>query len=391
MLEWKGVTVYQGGYGSDLSPDPRAPGHFYLLTDRGPNFDVPDESMKGFVVPDFTPRIGRYRLDGGRLVRVGEVMLRRADGTPITGLPNPPGAGGTGETPVALDGRRLPFDADGVDPEGMVALADGSFWLADEYGPSLVHVDAGGRIVERVSAAPAQGSVGGAAARRLPRVLVRRWPNRGLEGLTLLPDGRTLVTVLQSTLDNPSRAVRETSRVSRILLFDTASGATRQYLYEQDATDMSLSGVAALSGSAVLVVEHDRKLPGDTKKPATRKRVYRVDLAAATDVSDPDDGDAGLLLDGGRTPEELSPEKLRALGVAPAPKHLVADLVALGYPHDKPEGIALVDGGRTLAILNDDDFGIDADGRGGIKPKVLPLTGAVDRNEVYFLELDDEP
>jgi len=84
---------------------------------------------------------------------------------------------------------------------------------------------------------------------------------------------------------------------------------------------------------------------GHPTDPATHKRVYRVELAGATDVSDPADGPSGLL----------------------------------------------VEDGRTLAVLNDDDFGIDADGRGGIRPKVLPLTGAVDRNMVYFLPLPDEP
>lgn len=382
LVTWNGVEVFLGGFGSDLAPDPREPGYFYLLTDRGPNFDLPDESLKGFVVPAFGPRIGRYRLEGERLVRAAEIVLRGADGAPLTGLPHPPGAGGTGERPVAIDGSLLPYDPTGVDPEGLAALPDGGFWVADEYGPSLLRVASDGRVVERVSAAP------GSPGRRLPRVLVRRWPNRGLEGLALLPDGRTLATVVQSTLDNPSPAVRATSLVSRIVLFDTLSGATRQYLYEQDAPGMSLSGVAALADDTLLVVEHDRKLPGHATDPATMKRVYRVALAGATDVGDPADGPAGLAI-GGRTPEEMTPDALRAHGIAPARKRLVADLVALGYPHDKPEGIALVDGGRTLAVLNDDDFGIDADGRGGIRPKVLPLTGAVDRNMVYFLPLAD--
>ena len=32
--EYNGVKVSGGGFGSALAPDPRAPGYFYLLTDR---------------------------------------------------------------------------------------------------------------------------------------------------------------------------------------------------------------------------------------------------------------------------------------------------------------------------------------------------------------------
>jgi hypothetical protein len=38
--------------------------------------------------------------------------------------------------------RPLEPDPNGTDSEGLVALEDGGFWVGDEYGPSLLRVDA---------------------------------------------------------------------------------------------------------------------------------------------------------------------------------------------------------------------------------------------------------
>jgi hypothetical protein len=47
-------------------------------------------------------------------------------------------------TEVAYDtaGNPLPFDPEGLDTEALVRLNDGTFWLGEEYAPSLVHVAA---------------------------------------------------------------------------------------------------------------------------------------------------------------------------------------------------------------------------------------------------------
>ncbi len=377
LLTWKGVQV-SGGYGSDLALGPGAEDHFYLLTDRGPNFDTPQPEQKGFVLPAFVPRIGGFRLEGEVLRPVGGVEVRGAGGEPVSGLPHPPGPGSTGETAVNLAGEALTFDRDGIDPEGLAVLPDGSFWLAEEYGPQLLHLDPEGRILERVDP--------WSRPHALPRVLARRRPNRGFEGLALLPDQRTLVAILQSALDNPSPQVRRTSTLSRILTFDTVTGGTRQHLYLQEAPELSNSAVCVLDQSTLLVIEHDALYPVHPRNPAAVKRVYRVDLGNATDVSDPEDHPGGMRI-GGRTLEQLSDEELAAAGIVPAAKTLVLDLLAIGYPHNKPEGLAVL-GDRTLAILNDDDFRIESDGAGGIVPKILPATGELDRNTLWLVTLD---
>lgn len=365
-----GVTVNNGGYGSAIATDPKAAGHFYLMTDRGPNYDY--LGGKAFPIPGFTPQIGRFVLEGNAMRLVSTVLLRRADGTPLSGLPNLPGAGGTGEIPYTVSGQTLPFDAEGVDSEGLAVAKDGTFWVSDEYGPHLVHFGTDGRTIERVNAF--------GPGRTIPSVFAKRRPNRGMEGLAIQPDGKVLVGIMQSPLDNPGRTVRS-SRVTRILRFDTRTGESREHVYLLERGGLLNSEIVALTENSFLVLERDGAFPGGAP---TFKRIYRIDVGDATDVSDPANGVNGLTF-GGRTLEQLTVEELTALGVVPVTKTLVADLTALNYPHDKPEGIAVIDN-FTIAVSNDDDFGV-TDGAGGLVAKVLPQLGVTDFNTVYFVRV----
>ncbi len=367
-----GVEVYDAGYGSGIAPDPTATGYFYLLADRGPNYDA-GKDTKAFVEPGFTPRIGRFHLGNGVLTQVARIEMSTPDGRPLTGIPPLVGAGGTGETALSTDGSVIPLDPQGIDPEGLVALKGGGFWISEEYGPGLVHLDATGRVLERIS--PYSGGT-----RVLPQVLKKRRANRGLEGLALLPDGRTLVGIVEGPLDNPKATARK-SVISRLVSFDTRTGTTRQYVYLQEEVDDRNSDLAAIDQNRLLVIERDGNMPGDSTQPARVKRVYRIDLRGATDVSDPADGTEGRLFNG-RSLESLTPAELQSEGIMPVKKELVVDLLAIGYRHDKPEGVAVVDA-RTIAVSNDDDFGITE----GPAPKLLPKLGVADFSEVYFIKL----
>ena len=119
----------------------------------------------------------------------------------VSGRPNPAGQGATGESGIDATGAAITPDPDGLDSEGLALAADGTFWVSDEYGPHIVHFDATGRTLERINA---YGT--GAGGRRLPLALSLRRPNRGMEGLAITPDGRTLVGLMQSPLDNPTTA-----------------------------------------------------------------------------------------------------------------------------------------------------------------------------------------
>ena len=94
---------------------------------------------------------------------------------------------------ATLNGNPLTPSDHGLDSEGLVAMPDGTFWVSDEYGPFVVHFDAKGKELERLS--PFNGT--------LPKELSLRSPNEGMEGLTITPDGAMLVGIVQSALNTP--------------------------------------------------------------------------------------------------------------------------------------------------------------------------------------------
>ncbi len=382
------VPVLNGGYGSALVPDPDDPNAFFLLTDRGPNVDGATAGQKLFPVPWFAPRIGRFRLENGTFALTDTIVLTASDSTRLSGLPQPPGSGGTNEQAVALDGALLGqggYDRNGFDLEGLARLPDGSFWVSDEYGPYLLHVDSAGRELARVD------PFGG--ARPLPAVLAKRRPNCGMEGLALLPDGRTLAGIMQCPLENPRPSVPSIrrTRVTRLVLYDTRTGAAQQYLHLLDHPEHLSSEIAALTADQFLVTERDLRWPG---QPGAFKRIHAVDVRAATDVTGDAAAATGLLVDG-KTLEEktIGAEDpgalLAAHGIRVASKTLVSDLVAElpGWSHDKPEGLAVIDD-STLVVSNDDDFGVTSSDPGGrVLPKINPVTGAPDFAELRVVRL----
>ena len=383
--EFNGVKVNGGGFGSALAADPRAPGYFYMLTDRGPNTDSTDSTKKVFPVPAFTPQIGRFKLQGDKLVQVGLIEIKDPSGRKITGLPNPDN-GDTGEIAVDLQDKPLGTDAWGLDSEGLVALKDGTFWISDEYGPWMVHVDAKGRIMERVGPFVGNNPAGG---KSLPKVLALRRANRGMEGLTVTPDGKLLVGMMQDPVDNPDVSIRKDSKLNRLVFFDPKTGASWQYAYIMDAVSSVVSEIASVTNTTFIVSERDQLFPGDAKSPAKLKRIYKIDITGASDISDPADGRNGRMING-KTLEQLGEGDLKAANITPVSKELVVDLLALpgGYPHDKSEGLAVISD-TMIAVSNDDDFGILPDGKGGIASKNLPGMGnAVDMNRVFFIKLD---
>jgi hypothetical protein len=380
-----GTVIYNGGFGSSLAQDPNDPTVFYLLTDRGPNAAGVAANSIIFGKADFTPQIGKFRLKNNQLTLEQTILLKNAAGQLLTGLPNPSGQGSTGETAIDLSGQTLAPSADGLDSEGLVLAPDGTFWVSDEYGPHIVHFDATGKTIERIN--PFGTGTGG---RTLPLVLARRRPNRGMEGLTLTPDGKTLVGLMQSPMYNPSSAAVSGSTVLRVVTFDLATGATRQYAYlMENASLTGCSEIAAITNTTFVAIERDGLYGGSATAPAAFKRIYKFDLAGATDISDAGNTAAGKLY-GGLTVEQLKDRAgLTTAGVVPVTKTLVLDLltdISPVYPHDKAEGVTLI-GNSMLAISNDDDFGVLDNGQNGFAPKILPATGKVDLNRIYFVPL----
>ncbi|WP_033293658.1 esterase-like activity of phytase family protein [Amycolatopsis jejuensis] len=393
-----GVKITGGAFGSALTPVPGSRDEFYGLTDRGPNVDTPDG--KAEPIPSFTPAIGKFRLKNGKAVLERRIPLRAADGSPYNGQVNT--AADTGEKIVDLDGKPLPASPNGYDSEGLVAERDGTFWVSDEYGPFITHFRADGRAIERLS--PFDGS--------LPKELKNRVPNKGMEGLALTPDGRTLVGIMQSALQQPDLTKKPGNVTTlRIVTVDLKTHATHEYVYlldNPDKTSTAVSEITALSATRFLVDERDGK-----PQPGAYKKLYEIDLAKATDIGPaarvpgaPYDAAKGGLLVGGKSIEAYvgkdttaeATDDLAKVGVTPVSKKLFLDVGGLVtgldpsggfFGHDKVEGVATTDGGRTVVISNDNDFGVDGVTNSAppyaLHPKLLP-DGRQDDGE--YLQVD---
>ncbi|WP_274904204.1 esterase-like activity of phytase family protein [Psychrobacter sp. DAB_AL62B] len=380
------LEIRGGGYGSDAAAHPTNANQFYVLTDRGPNADFEGIAGKGkqFLVPDYTPSIGLFELQAdGKIIKVIEIVLKDGNGKPISGLPNPKAFGGTNEVPYDINGQpmtvnpSLPFDEvtnpiksdiNGLDPEGLAALKDGSFWISDEYGPHLIHYDADGVEIARINPFASDernNVVVNDKPILLPAEFTKRRANRGMEALTITPDQTTLVGIMESSMDNPDKSGRLSSLV-RIVTINLISGQIAQYLYRLDNAAYVASGIVAINEHEFYLIEHDRKFPLQEK--VAKKLIYKMDISQATDIEAVLNGESikqdktlGLTING-QTLEQMIAENeanwqtLEEVAIKPVKKTLVVDVLAtLDYPHDKLEGLWLRQDG-SLGLLNDDDF-----------------------------------
>jgi hypothetical protein len=373
-----GINVINGGFGSGATAHPTQKGEFYAITDRGPN--VAYSNGIKILVPNFTPTIMHFKINAdGNIEVIKYIKLKNPSGQPITGLPNPAGMGSTGEIAYAADGSVLGTDNYGLDSESIVAAADGTFWVSDEYGPHIVHYSADGIELERIS--PYGVNTG---TRKLPAVFAKRRPNRGMEGMCMTPDGKMLVGTMQSTMYVPTKALATNTTLTRIVTFDLVSGQTKQYLYKQDggASD-SVCDITPISNTEFLVIERDGKFGSE----GGLKKVYRINLSGASDVSGSDFTAVDGMKINNKTLEQSTWDEINAAGLKPVTKTLAVDLVSkIGYEHDKFEGIVYL-GNNKLAVFNDDDFGVADDGNGNPKTKILPKTGKQDKGTMYIVDI----
>ncbi|MEU2302228.1 esterase-like activity of phytase family protein [Streptomyces antibioticus] len=346
----RGVDL--GGIGSDIYPTGRK-GEFWTVTDRGPNGQIKVDGTKRrtFPVPGFDPAIVRIRVSGKTVRVVDAIPVTTRSGKPVTGLSNQKGRD---EAPYTYDAKTpLAYDPNGLDTEGIVRAADGTFWLVDEYGPSLVHVSARGRVLTRY--VPEGLHLTGTdypVVEALPSVLLHRKINRGFEGLALLPGG-DLVLAVQSPLSLPDTDAGESSLTARLLRFSPRKNAvTAEYAYrfdpvnvvdpgEDDPSELKISSVVAVGGDRLLVEERTDK--------AARLQVVRLGRSANILGSRWDDETTSPSL------EQLADPS--AAGVPVLAKRLVVDLGKVAGVPGKIEGVARVDH-DTLALINDNDFGM---------------------------------
>jgi len=246
-----------------------------------------------------------------------------------------------------------------LDPEGIAVSPAGTFFVSDEYGPYIFEFNRQGHIIRRLTL-PATFAIAhpsGDPSQELLRNTAGRQANRGMEGLAISPDGGTLIGIMQNALlqDNALTpgTVDRASVNTRILTIDLGSGATREYVYVLDAFNrgQGVSEILAINDHEFLVVERDNRSNLQTPPQApTRKKIYRINLAGATDVT-------GTTLPAGALPP----------GVIPVAKTTFIDLLdsALGLAPtiaEKIEGLAwgadLPDGRHLLYVVSDNDLNL---------------------------------
>lgn len=257
-----------------------------------------------------------------------------------------------------------------LDLEGIRVSNDGkSVFISDEYGPYVYQFDraTGQRI--RSFELPANLAVSNLSAMGSTEIGANtsgRVANKGMEGLAITPDGKTLVGFMQSALLQDGG---DGAQANRIVTIDIATGATKQFAYNNKigSKNYGSSEILAVNDHEFLVLERDGKGLGDGSSAAV-KQVWKVDLAGAEDVSSLS-GQAALLA--------KAPAKTLFLDIRAA-------LNAFGIPNSeipaKLEGLSfgedvIVDGKtlHTLFVANDNDF----------------LTGVAGTNQFYVFSFSD--
>lgn len=334
-----------GSFGSAIDYDP-VTGMILAACDRGPRDG--DNT--------FACRVQQFALtlsDGRATLNLKSTrMLRSRGGGQFVGSTRATGPAFR----AAVSGVRMRIPAR-LDPEAVrFAGADGSFLLAEEYGPSLDLFDASGRHARRLPipdrylcAHPAAS----ADAELPPANICGRQPNRGFESLAVATSGTSAWLMTQSPLLQDHAMDSDGKRLGinmRLLDVPLSGGEAAEYLYLLDRPTHGVSEVLAEDATHVLVLERD----GKGGRDAGFRALYRVDMSAATNIS--------------------AIASLPALGIPPGVKPVQKEeylnfldprfALGGGAMPEKIEGLCwgpgLPDGRRTLLVSSDNDLRSDA-------------------------------
>ncbi|QKQ73935.1 esterase-like activity of phytase family protein [Nostoc sp. TCL240-02] len=178
------------------------------------------------------------------------------------------------------------------DPEGVRVSNNGKqIFISDEYGPYVYQFNrnTGKRI--RVFNLPSKFAVSNLSPVSDTEITGNtsgRVANKGMEGLAITPNGKTLIGILQSPLLQDGGT---NGAYTRIVKIDIETGATEEYAYQLDNIGTAakpkyptVSEILAISDREFLVDERDGKGFGDGSKAAFKK-IYHIDLTNAPEVS----------------------------------------------------------------------------------------------------------
>lgn len=232
-----------------------------------------------------------------------------------------------------------PLTGADIDPESMVAMPDGSFWIGDEFGPWLLHFDAAGRLLAPPVDLPDPRAAHAGQVLRSPQhplvlagaATATVAASHGLEGLAMASDGRRLLAMLEGSLaeDPPDEL--------RLFEFDLASErfTSHGWRYRTAEPGLSVGEIARSGDGGLLAIERDSK-EGDA---ARIKRIHRFDEPGA---GTPD----GTLLPGTLLADLLAIDD---------PRHLGGGGSVFRYPWVTIESVQALDA-HTLLVVNDNNY-----------------------------------
>jgi len=346
-----------GGIGSGLA---WAGGNTFIATpDRGPNatnWNAALDNTTSYLSRFQTLQLGLVKNSSG----TGWTLTPTLTATTLMYSPTPL-AYAAGATPALNDanhyyfsGRSDNFDPSQpstnpnnarLDPEGVRVSKDGkSIFVSDEYGPYVYQIDraTGQRI--RAYALPANLAVTHLSAQGDAEISgnsVGRVANKGMEGLAITPDGKTLVGIMQAPLE------QDAAKNLRIVTIDIATGTTHEYAYML-TSGSGVSEIVALNDHQFLVDERDGKGLGDGSK-ASVKQIFKIDLNGAQDVA-AQSGD----LSAKAVAKSLVLDVVAVLGAnGIAPAQIPAKIEGLAFGADVVDNGVLL---HTLYVANDNDF-----------------------------------
>jgi hypothetical protein len=339
-----GVLVNDGrlGFFSDIHYDALR-NEWWALSDRGP----------GGGTLDYEVRVHRFTLDVNKHTgaisnfQVRKTFIFRKGAQAFNGL-----------APALKGPLGVAFDPEGVVVQPLL----GTLIVSDEYGPSVYEFTSWGQFVRAYKTPPgllprdaATGDVnyaddtGNNAGKRT---------NRGFEGLAISPSGRYVYAMLQSAMLDEGGG---NGAVNRIVKFDYLTGrAVAQYAYRMEGSSQGrgISALLALNDRELLVLErNNRGLGVEAELSPPNKKVFRINLKGATDVS-------GIDLDApGAVFTAVTKESTPWLDLALPETQAHPSLAALnGISPEKWEGLAigpkLADGSYLVLAGTDNDYSV---------------------------------
>ncbi|HEY3706949.1 MAG TPA: esterase-like activity of phytase family protein [Terracidiphilus sp.] len=255
-----------------------------------------------------------------------------------------------GFDPAASSGdpHEARFDTEGI----RISNDREKVYISDEYGPYVYEFDRETGMRLRSFALPSSFDVPNqypVGATEISGNTVGRTANKGMEGLAITPDGRTLVGIMQNALIQDANQGGAAANLLRIVTIDLHSGrVTHQYAYLL-TTGSGVSEILALNNHELLVDERDGKGRA-SQNNAKVKQLFKIDLNGAVDVSQMDGAHAALHA----VPKTLFVDLVSSLNAGGISSALIPSKIeGITFGADIKQNGKTV---HTLWVANDNDF-----------------------------------